>query len=109
MNSIIGKTFISGKDEEYGIIRKAELPFPNEISTLNVIAEDECGNYFIEVAGEVFFWDHETSERTLLSSSIHNFISGCAAPSEIELKPDQVTSAWIDPEFAKKFGIEPKP
>jgi len=109
MNRAFSKVFISEEDFEFGIIRKASRPFPSELEGEKVLAEDESGNYFIEVDEAVYFWDHETSETVFLASSLDTFISGCAEPETVELKPDQVESVWIDPEFAKKFGIKSKP
>ncbi len=109
MNRAFSKVFISEEGVEFGIIRKASLPFPSELEGEKVLAEDESGNYFIEVNEAVCFWDHETSDTKLLASSLDNFISGCAEPEAVELKPDQFESVWVDPEFAKQFGIKPKP
>jgi len=63
----------------------------------------------VQANQEVRFWDHETGESTVLAQSAGEFIAGCVAPSEVELEPGQVKSVWVDPEFAKKFGIDPKP
>ncbi|MBO2587859.1 SMI1/KNR4 family protein [Shewanella algae] len=109
MNRAFSKVFINEEGVEFGIIRKAKLPFPSELEGAKVLAEDESGNYFIEVDEAVYFWDHETSATEFLASSLDNFISGCAEPEAVELKPDQVKSVWVDPEFAKKFGIKSKP
>ncbi len=109
MNRAFSKVFISEEGVEFGIIRKASLPFPNELEGKKVLAEDESGNYFIEINESVCFWYHETSETEFLASSLDKFISGCSKPEAVELKPDQVESVWVDPEFAKQFGIKPKP
>ncbi|MBT8292314.1 MAG: SMI1/KNR4 family protein [Eudoraea sp.] len=109
MNEAYGKVFTTSEGEEFGIIREAKAPFPEELSKMKVTAEDECGNYFIVIDGKVAFWDHETSEKIILANSIEEFISGCAEPSKVELKPGQVESVWIDPEFAKEMGIDEKP
>lgn len=109
MKPIFGKVFRTKDGSEYGIIRKTKEPFPEELSKSDLIAEDECGNYFIQENFEVHFWDHETSESTVLAHSIKEFIAGCVYPSEVELESGQVKSVWVDPEFAKKFGIDPKP
>lgn len=109
MNRAFAKVFISEEGVAFGIIRKATLPFPNELSGEKVLAEDESGNYFIEVNEAIYFWDHETSETVFLASSLDNFISGCVEPETVLLNPDQVESVWVDPEFAKQFGIKPKP
>jgi hypothetical protein len=109
MNRAFGKVFKSENGVEYGIIRKAELPFPKDLSTSNVFAEDDCGNYFVLLNEAVYFWDHETGENEILSGSVNDFVSGCSFPEEVELELGQVESAWIDPEFAKQFGIKTKP
>jgi len=109
MNLAFSKVFISEEGIEFGIIRKATLPFPNELNGEKVLAEDESGNYFIEVNEAIYFWDHETTETEFLASSLDNFISGCAVPETVVLNPDQVESVWVDPNFAKQFGIKPKP
>lgn len=44
---MFGKIFIDSSDCEYGVIRKTKSTAPKELSDVNVIAEDECGNYFI--------------------------------------------------------------
>ena len=109
MNETYGKVFTTSKGEEFGIIREAETPLPEELSNLKVAAQDECGNYFFVIDGKVAFWDHETSEKVILANSIEEFITGCVEPSEVELQPGQVESFWVDPEFANEMGIDKKP
>ncbi|MCB2386853.1 hypothetical protein [Thalassolituus alkanivorans] len=75
MNRAFSKVFINEEGVEFGIIRKATLPFPSELEGAKVLAEDESGNYFIEVDEAVYFWDHETSATEFLASSLNNFIS----------------------------------
>jgi hypothetical protein len=109
MNQIFGKVFQATDGTEYGVIRKATGPYPDEISESDVIAEDDCGNYFLKSAGAVSFWNHETGKSLPIAKSLEEFVDGCVAPSEAELEPGKVKSAWIDPEFAKTLGIDPKP
>ena len=109
MNRAFGKVFKSETGVEYGVIRKAKEPFPEVLSTSNVLAEADCGNYFVLLNEAVCFWDHETGENHFLSGSVNDFVSRCSAPEEVELELGQVESAWIDPEFAKQFGIKSKP
>lgn len=109
MNRAFGKVFKSETGVEYGVIRKAREPFPESLVTSNVLAEDDCGNYFVLLNEAVCFWDHETGESAVLSDSISDFVSRCSAAEEVELETGQVESAWIDPEFAKQFGIKSKP
>jgi len=106
MNKIYGKIFKTNKGEEFGIIREASAPFPDEIASQNVLAEDGSGNFFLLKKEGIYFWDHETNKKMLLAVSIEEFISGCVEPSENELQPGQVESVWVDPEFAKEFGVE---
>ena len=106
MNRVFGKVFVNSSDEEYGIIGKADEPYPVELQHKKIIAEDECGNYFILFEGDILFWDHETSEFKVLSCSLQEFVSGCKEPESAELNSSQVISSWIDPEFAKKHGVK---
>ncbi|MFK8078131.1 MAG: hypothetical protein AB8B84_16235 [Granulosicoccus sp.] len=105
INKIIGKCFKGKNGELFGVIRSASLPYPEELKSQSVIAEDECGNYFLIDRGAVSFWDHETGDSTLLANSKHEFISCCCEPIEEELDPRRVESVWIDPDFAKKYGL----
>lgn len=109
MNRAFTKVFISESGTEYGVIRKASAPFPEELHGSNILAEDESGNYFIKVHEGIYFWDHETGESNLLANFIDEFVSGCSAPKDVELVPEQIESVWVDPEFAKQFGIKTKP
>jgi hypothetical protein len=108
MNSIYGKVFLNSDGEEFGAIREAQPPFPAELGNMKIVAEDECGNYFIEELNSVLFWDHELSSTLCLAKTYEEFLLGCKKPSEVVLKSGQVKSAWIDPDFAKEFGIQPK-
>ncbi|MBZ2188660.1 SMI1/KNR4 family protein [Alcanivorax sp. JB21] len=73
------------------------------------IAWAEGGNYVcldVLAGGGVFFWDHEEPKRdTKLADSFSRFIELLEPfdPGSVELKPDQVKSAWIDPEFLKSL------
>ena len=72
------------------------------------VAWAEGGNYvFVDESqnGAVFFWDHETQERTELAPSFGTFLD-LLEPFDIrkiELKPGQVKKVWIDPEFLKRL------
>jgi len=109
LNTVVGKVFLHPVTKtEYGLIR---LPSsPTTFSTLDgvsfdVLAEDGCGNYFTTSKdGAVWFWDHETDELAHLAGSIPEFISYCVDPKLVKLRPEQVTSVWIDPQFAKSIG-----
>jgi len=108
MKPVYGKVFKTSKGEEFGVIRAVCHPFPDELSDTEIIAEDGCGNYFCLINGKVVFWDHETNDKTVLANSTKEFVAGCSKPANVELKPEQIISSWIDPEFAKKLGIDPK-
>lgn len=109
MKSAFGKVFKDKDGEEYGLIRECMPPYPKDVSCSDVLAEDGCGNYFLLVEGKVVFWDHEANDHLELANSIDEFIAHCSAPDEVVLRPEQVTSVWIDPELAKKFDLKVKP
>ena len=73
------------------------------------IAWAEGGNYVIidvEDGESVYFWDHETAELTKLSDAFSGFLN-LLQPfnvDDIELKPGQVKSVWVDPDLLKEFG-----
>ena len=104
------KVFRTSNGEEYGTIRKLGKTLPSELvnSPYVPFACDDCGNYFVQNSGLVAFWDHETSEITVLARSIDEFLKGLTEPQTVTLKPGQLKSAWIDPEFAKKHRSENK-
>ena len=73
-------------------------------------AHAEGGNYVLIDAsndGRVLFWDHEVpDDMVTVSGSFGDFLS-LLQPFDVKsvkLDPAQVLSAWIDPEFLKKFG-----
>ena len=72
------------------------------------IAWDGCGNYFILdiTTGEVLFWDHETADLTGIADSFEGFLSALRPfnDDEVELRPGQVKSAWVDPAFLRSLG-----
>ncbi|MCG7200220.1 SMI1/KNR4 family protein [Marinobacter pelagius] len=109
MNQIYGKVFKATDGTEYGVLRKASGPYPDDVPKADLIAEDECGNFFLKSAAGVSFWDHETGQASIIAESMEEFVDCCVAPSEVELERGKVKSAWIDPEFAKEFGIDPEP
>ena len=108
MTQIIGKIFIDKNGTQYGIIRKPKVPFPTELSHMDILAEDECGNFFVKLHNAVWFWDHETTNIVLLADTVDEFINGCRSAENTEIDADKIISAWIDPQFAKEFGIDPK-
>jgi hypothetical protein len=65
-----------------------------------ILGEDACGNLFLYAPdGSVSFWDHETEEQTPLARSVEEFLALLVEPAPVVLKPGQVKSVWIDPEF----------
>lgn len=73
-------------------------------------ATDECGNLFTtKDESTIYFWDHETDEANLIAASFEELLAGATDPASVELREDQVKSVWIDPEFAKQFGIDVPP
>lgn len=74
--------------------------FPSKIIPF---AEDGCGNFaYIEpVTGSVYFWDHEVEGDQKIAPNVGDFISRLAPfdAASVQLEPNQVRLAWIDPSF----------
>ena len=82
------------------------------------IAHAECGNLVCIIVGEkegkIYFWDHEFEadenelpswkNMFLLAPNFSEFWNSLKKfdPGKIELKPGQVESIWIDPDFLKE-------
>jgi hypothetical protein len=97
---------------EYGVIRLvSSLPVAvPDNGTWIAIAEDGSGNEFRFSHGAgIAFWDHETDEQIPLAATWETFCAGCGAPSPVTLDPSQVKSVWVDPEFARKLGMQVPP
>ena len=108
---IIGKEFTSKlTGEGYGVFRTCAAGLPEGFSPSKFgapFAEDDCGNLFTQAKdGRICFWDHETNDLTIIAASWDDFAKACVEPQKVELKEGQVESVWINPEFAKKMGIE---
>ena len=108
--AIKGKVFVHPETKEsFGIIR---LP-PSQIQFMTLdkrvfeaFAEDGSGNYFTIIEdGAVCFWNHETDELIRLAANVSQFISHCEELEPVNLDPKQVKSVWVNPDFAKKLGI----
>ncbi len=72
------------------------------------MAEDSCGNYvwLDHKSGAVFFWDHEQdSDGEKIADTFDLFLADLQPfdPKSVNLKPGQVKSAWIDPNFKPEF------
>lgn len=94
----------------YGVIRCVERKSAASIAGFTPFAEDECGNAFVQRDdSSILFWDHETDELAHLASDWKSFAENCRQSPSVVLDPAQVESAWIDPEFAKQFGIQVPP
>lgn len=76
------------------------------------IAWVEGGNYVIikpAERGAVYFWDHEKpADMTFLADSFDAFFSSIKPFDviDVNLKPGQVISAWVDPDFLKDLNEE---
>lgn len=73
------------------------------------IALSEGGNYVVLDQGQggaIFFWDHEIDEFSQIADSFTEFLELIEPFDErsIKLAPGQVKSAWIDPDFLKRFS-----
>jgi hypothetical protein len=97
-----------------GFIPVREIPderanIENLPSTAFPVAWAEGGNYvFVDAAcGTVYFWDHEQPIPPVqMASDFAAFVELLEPfdPGSIKLKPGQVKSAWIDPDFLKSLG-----
>ena len=107
---VVGLVFRdSGSGIAYGVIRPASGAL-RAGSSDRVIAEDESGNAFLaRSGGTIAFWDHETGQVAELAESWEAFVEGCTPPQSVQLNPNQVRSAWIDPGLAKELGLEDGP
>ena len=110
VREVIGKVFKHPKTgEEYGVIRSAEKDgnLPNEICNGELLATDECGNYFIiDSKSCIHFWDHETNYQTYLAKDLEEFLKYCVESEPLDSVNVKVESVWIDPEFAKMHGLD---
>ncbi len=101
-----GKVFRSPEGVEYGSIRARQGSAPEALPG-DVFAQDDCGNFFVVLAsGEVVFWDHETNATSLLAESLAAFCAALSVPKPAVLLEGQVKSVWVDPAFAKAFGLK---
>jgi len=80
-------------------------------STLIPVAWAEGGNYVLLdlTSGVLLFWDHEQPNfKIRLVSDFASFIGMLEPfdPASIKLRPGQVESVWIDPDFLKSLGPE---
>ena len=71
----------------------------------SIFASDGNGNFYTLQEGGVYFLNHETDERILLINSLINFLKHLEEPEDlnIALKPEQVKSVWVDPDFKPEF------
>ena len=71
------------------------------------IAEASSGNfvYFKKGSPSVFFWDHEIDRDKKLASSFSEFLDALRPfdIDSVQLKPGQVKSVWVDPDFKPEF------
>ena len=78
-------------------------------STAFPVAWAEGGNYvFVDAAsGAVYFWDHEQPTPPVPTASDFAAFTELLEPFDqgaIKLRPGQVKSVWIDPDFLKSLG-----
>jgi SMI1 / KNR4 family (SUKH-1) len=71
------------------------------------IAEAPSGNY-VYIRNDslsVFFWDHEIDQDKKIAGSFGEFLDSLEPfdSDSIELKPEQIKSVWVDPDFKPKF------
>lgn len=111
LTKIIGKEFESPHTcEGYCFSELFDGDFPDGYSIESFgrpFATDSCGNLLTtKDETRTYFWDHETDESTLIAATFDELLAGITEPASVELRDDQVNAVWIDPDFAKQFGIE---
>jgi hypothetical protein len=72
------------------------------------IALAECGDYIVlSKEGEwvVYFWNHEVATFSKIADSFHSFLEKIIPfdIKSVELRPEDVKRAWIDPDFLKSL------
>ena len=66
------------------------------------IGEDDCGNLIclsLSAPNCVSFFDHETNEHHPIATSFSALTESLHPAAPVQLRPGQVKSAWIDPDF----------
>jgi len=109
------------KAKEWGdLLYQREMLMDRVPKDVLPIGEASCGNAVClslrpDTYGQIFFWDHELeadegqeatfSNLFLISNSFTGFLSDLEKfdINQVQLKPGQVKSAWIDPEFLKSL------
>ena len=111
IKDIIGKEYVSpitgfayAFDSRFDGAYPAEFP----VDRFGVpFASDSSGNLFTQLSDtKIYFWDHEIDEIVLIANSFDELYAGAVKPTSIEFQNGQVKSVWIDPKFAKQFGID---
>lgn len=71
------------------------------------VAECPSGDFiYIEKSSQyVFFWDHEIDKDRKIASSFGEFLKALKPHdvNSVQLKPGQVKSVWVDPDFKPQF------
>lgn len=71
------------------------------------VAECPSGDFiYIEKSRQdVFFWDHEIDKDRKIASSFGEFLKALKPYdfNAVQLKPGQVKSVWVDPDFKPQF------
>lgn len=97
VNSFIPASEIVDKSHSIDGLSSRLLPF----------AEDGSGNFVCIGVGDhkVYFWDHEIEGDSVVADSFSKFLERLEPfdLSAIQLKPGQVKSVWVNPNFKPEF------
>ncbi len=114
------RTFFGVDDTADGLARALETYRERVPENAVPIADDNCGNLFVLAingrdSGNVYFWDHEfeadegepprNDNLTLVARSFSELLDQLepSPADDVTLKPGQVKSVWVDPEFKAKL------
>jgi len=112
IDAFLDMNILTSKGDRYGPLRRIDDRLPSHWTHAftkahaEPFAQDSCGNFFVQHDDRrVGFWDHETNEITWLAEDEKSFAAMLTNKGpEVELKPEQVISVWVDPAF--KAGLE---
>ncbi|MFC5583215.1 SMI1/KNR4 family protein [Rhodanobacter terrae] len=83
-----GKVFRSKSGKFFEVIRPFVGATPKALGLAHgdVLAVDECGNYFLSQSDQVVFWDREDGQFKVLADTFGQFLAGLEVHAPAVLK-----------------------